>query len=323
LGLSIQKYRIGAYLRISKRENEEHSLANQRKIINEYIKEHNSLEIYNYYEDNGYSGTSFDRPELKRMIKNITTGIINVVIIKDLSRLGRNYLRVGELLDGIFPLYDTKLISIGDNIDTINNDDDNYFYTAVLNILSHSYPQDISSKVKSTFRIKKINGNFIGASVPYGYLKDFSNIHKFIIDKKTSKIVKKIFNMFLSGKSCMQIANQLNKEEILPPRLYKIEKGIANYNISKTSNYWNSKTVKYILRNKTYIGDLIQGKLTRINYKICKASKEDWIIIQNHHKAIVSRDAFDKVQSILNNTSNRVNRSGKYDKLVWSAEPIK
>ena len=154
----ISKLRIAAYIRISKKEKEVNSISNQKDLIDYYIKDKEDMKIYNYYVDNGYSGTNFDRPELKRMLKDISNKKVDIVIVKDLSRLGRNYIEVGELLHSILPLYDVKLISINDNIDGLNDEEDSYLLKGLLNIYNESYPRDISNKVKTALTTKKING---------------------------------------------------------------------------------------------------------------------------------------------------------------------
>lgn len=167
----ILKLKVAAYIRISKKEKEVNSIANQKDLIGYYIKDKEDMKIYNYYVDNGYSGTNFDRPELKRMLKDISNKKVDIVIVKDLSRLGRNYIEVGELLDSILPLYDVKLISINDNIDGLNDEEDSYLLKALLNIYNENYPRDISNKVKTALTTKKVNGKFVTSYAPYGYKK--------------------------------------------------------------------------------------------------------------------------------------------------------
>jgi hypothetical protein len=171
------------------------------------------------------------------------------------------------------------------------------------NIVNDFYARDISRKVRSTLRTKKLNGEFVGRSAPYGYLKNPDDKHKFIIDKESSLIVNKIFDWALDGKTRRDIADELNKLKILPPGLYKKNNNISNYNLTNTTQCWNPDIVDRILRNRVYTGDLIQAKATRINYRIHKLvslNSDEWIIIDNHHEPIISKDVFDKVQYILN-----------------------
>ena len=166
--------------------------------------------IYNYYVDNGYSGTNFDRPELKRMLKDISNKKVDIVIVKDLSRLGRNYIEVGELLDSILPLYDVKLISINDNIDGLNNEEDSYLLKALLNIYNENYPRDISTKVKTSLITKKVNSEYITSYAPYGYVKSRYEKNKIIIDIEAAKLVKMIFDSIEKGLSKNEIVDILN-----------------------------------------------------------------------------------------------------------------
>ena len=170
------------------------------------------MKIYNYYVDNGYSGTNFDRPELKRMLKDISNKKVDIVIVKDLSRLGRNYIEVGELLHSILPLYDVKLISINDNIDGLNDEEDSYLLKGLLNI-----PRDISNKVKTALTTKKINGEFVTSYAPYGYKKSRYEKNKIIIDTEAAKNVKMIFDSIEKGLSKKEIVDILNNKKIKTP----------------------------------------------------------------------------------------------------------
>ena len=173
--------------------------------------------------------------------------------------------------------------------------------------MNETYSYDISTKVKSVIYMKKEKGQFVGISAPFGYLKDSKDKHKYIVDEDVSKIVIKIFNMALVGKTKREISDELNRLEILPPGLYKIEKGLVNYNKTSTMDKWNPEMIGRILRNRNYTGDLIQGIAKRINYrnhKLIKTDEEDWIITENHHKAIIDKEKFDKVQDILNRRIN-------------------
>ena len=212
--IEIRRYKLAAYIRISKKEKEVNSIANQKDLIDYYIKDKVDMKIYNYYVDNGYSGTNFDRPELKRMLKDISNKKVDIVIVKDLSRLGRNYIEVGELLDSILPLYDVKLISINDNIDGLNDEEDSYLLKGLLNIYNENYPRDISNKVKTALTIKKINGEFVTSYAPYGYKKSRYKKNKITIDTEAAKTVKMIFDSIEKSLSKKEIVNILNNKKI-------------------------------------------------------------------------------------------------------------
>ena len=305
--IEIKKYKVAAYIRISKKEKEVNSIENQKDLIDYYIKDKQNLDIYNYYVDNGYSGTNFDRPELKRMINDITHKKVDIVIVKDLSRLGRNYIRVGELLDSILPLYDVKLISINDNIDGLNNEEDSYLLRALLNIYNENYPRDISNKVRTALITKKINGEFITSYAPYGYKKSRYEKNKIIIDVEAAKTVKLIFDNIEKGLSKKEIVDILNNKKIRTPMEH-----IKNTNEGKK---WNTSMITGILNNKVYTGDLIQQKRKRIsfkNHKFIKTKDDELIITKNNHKEIISKEQFEKVQDIFRH-SVKVNSNNEYD----------
>ena len=225
----MQKYKVGAYLRLSKEEfnneKESNSITNQKLIIDNYLKEHKEYKLVDYYIDDGYSGTTFDRPQYKRMIKDIVEGKVNTIIVKDLSRFGRNHIESDNYIENILPGYNVRFISIIDEIDSFKNPKSvSSIEIPLKNLMNDEYARDISEKVKSTLRIKQLNGEFIGVTAPYGYLKNSKDKHKFIIDKEASYVVKKIFNMILLGNSRKEIAEHLNSKNILTPSLYKLSK---------------------------------------------------------------------------------------------------
>ena len=225
----MQKYNVGAYLRLSKEEfnneKESNSITNQKLIIDNYLKEHKEYKLVDYYIDDGYSGTTFDRPQYKRMLKDIVEGKVNTIIVKDLSRFGRNHIESDNYIENILPGYNVRFISIIDEIDSFKNPKSvSSIEIPLKNLMNDEYARDISEKVKSTLRIKQLNGEFIGVTAPYGYLKNSKDKHKFIIDKEASYVVKKIFNMILLGNSRKEIAEHLNSKNILTPSLYKLSK---------------------------------------------------------------------------------------------------
>ena len=303
----ILKLRVAAYIRISKKEKEVNSISNQKDLIDYYIKNKENLGIYNYYVDNGYSGTDFDRPEFKRMLNDITHKRVDLVIVKDLSRLGRNYIEVGELLDSILPSYDVKLISINDNIDGLNDEEDSYLLKALLNIYNENYPRDISNKVKTALTTKKVNGEFVTSYAPYGYKKSRYEKNKIIIDTEAAKIVKMIFDNIERGLSKKEIVDILNKKKIRTPMEH-----IKNTNEGKK---WNISMITGIIKNKVYTGDLIQQKQKRIsfkNHKLIKTKEDELIITKNNHMEIISKEQFERVQDIIKH-SVKVNSNNEYD----------
>ena len=302
----MQGFNVAGYIRLSKEDrikDESNSVTNQKLIITSYIKKNEDLELFDFYIDDGYSGTTFDRPEYKRMIKDIVEGKVNTIIVKDLSRFGRNHIESDNYIENILPGYNVRFISIIDDVDSFKNPKSVCSIEIPLkNLMNDQYARDISEKVRSTLKIKQLNGEFIGVTAPYGYLKNPKDKHKFIIDKEASYIVKKIFNMILLGKSRKEIAEHLNNKNVLTPSLYKLNKENNNNEELILSKKWNAEIVNRILRNETYIGTLIQNIKTKPNYrtdKLIDVNKDEWIITENHHEPIISKDKFEEVQNIL------------------------
>ena len=240
---------------------------------------------------------------------------INCIIVKDLSRFARSHIEADMYFENIFPALNIRFISVIENIDSFENPDsmDNLI-VPFKNLLNDAYAKDISKKVKSALLTKRLNGEFIGTTATYGYLKDLKDKHKLIIDKDASKIVIKIFNDIIEGKTANEIAKELNKRGVLTPYTYKIKND--NIDIDKK---WNAKIINVILQNRVYTGDLIQGKKKVENYrthKLIKVNKDEWIITENHHKPIISKEQFNKVQEILN--KNKCARSNKEKDLFYS-----
>lgn len=310
------KYKVAAYLRLSKEEfsneKESNSITNQRQIIDNYLEEHKEYELVDYYIDDGYSGTNFDRPEFQRMLEDIKNKKIDVIIIKDLSRLGRNYIETGNFVEVVFPAMGVSVISVDENYEMDSLDYYGSDYVPLKNLFNDMYAKDISKKVRSSLIVKKHNGEFVGKLAPYGYIKDPKDKHKFLIDKNVSHIIIKIFDMILDGKSRKEVADFLNQNDILTPSEY------LNINTNKdvtVMKKWNSEMVNSILRNENYTGTLFQGKKRKLNYRVNKKiniDKENWIVTENHHEAIINKESFDKVQEILDRKS-KVNKDGSID----------
>ncbi len=304
-------FSAGIYIRLSREDDtkeESSSIKSQRDFLTNYIKE-NGYELKKEYIDDGYTGTNFERPSFKKMLKDIENNIINMVIVKDLSRLGRNNSKVTYYLDEYFPIHKVRFIAV-------NNDYDSYIENASLeyawltNGINENYCLDISKKVRTALKIRKQKGYFTGFKAPYGYQRKKEDYHKLEIDNEASKIVKRIFFLALKGFTPTKIATILSNEKTPNPSTY------ANLNrkSSITSKLWCTKTVKEILTNETYIGNLTQGKRKKINYKIKKQMnipKKDWIIIENTHEPIIEKQVFYTVQSLLDKNKN-VNKKNDY-----------
>lgn len=315
----MKKWIFGAYRRRSfdeRNEGESNSVINQKKIIEDYLVDKDDIIVYKYYVDDGYTGTDFNRPGYKEMLNDIRKKKINGVIVKDLSRLGRNYIEVGNFIEEIIPDYRLRFISVNDNVDAYK--DSNLMDTLEIpfkNLMNESYSKDTSKKMRTSLKSSKKSGNYIGKIAPYGYLKDPEDSHKLIIDKEAAENVKKIFSLALKGKSKQEIIKELQESHIATPSIYlKNRHGIE---VSKISDKWNTKMLDSILKNKTYIGMLVQGKRTRISHKthnMVRVAEDDWIIVEDRHKAIIKETIFNQVQDIIYNRNVRVNKKGVFYK---------
>ncbi len=297
-------YMAGVYSRISRDDGdkaESDSLANQREIVKTFVKRNPDIEIVEYYNDDNYSGTNFDRPDFIRMYDDIKTGKINCVIVKDLSRLGRDYIEVGNYIQRVFPRYGVRFIAINDGVDSLSKQYD--MITPIKNIFNEQYARDISNKIISTIRNKQESGKFIGAFASYGYLKDPENKHHLIVDSYAAEVVRMIFQLFCSGYGKISIAKILNEKGILCPSEYKKSIGQKYSNSHKLdqTNYWTYSTVNNILKNEIYIGNMVQHKnnASKFDYSSATVDKKDWIIVENTHEPIIDRTTWDTAQALL------------------------
>jgi len=301
------KYKVFKYIRLSSadgNEGESNSIGNQRKIIDEYLKNYPELEVVDEFVDDGVSGIIFDRPKFIEMMEAIQDGKANCIISKDLSRLGRDRIEMGRYLRRIFPAFGVRFIAINDNIDTLNDDTDGLF-VSVKSIMNDEYCRDISIKTRSALEIKRANGDFIGACPIYGYKKSKNNRNQLVIDDYPASVVRDIFRMKIDGYSSVRIANTLNERGILSPLSYKKEKGLPHpkggYS-DKDGAKWSATTIIRILNDETYTGMLVQGKVGTPNYKIqdiIQKPESEWARVANTHEAIIQKHIFDLVQKIL------------------------
>lgn len=304
-------WRAALYIRLSKEDGdkgESNSVTSQREILKEYLKLHPDIELYDYYVDDGWSGTNFDRPDFTRMMEDVYTGNVNCVIVKDLSRFGRNYSDSGNYIDKVFVKLGIRFIALNNGVDTASNNMNaatQCISVGVTNVINESIAATTSVNVRGTLNVNRAQGKFIGSFPTYGYLKDPNDHHKLIIDEETAPVVRSIFERFIAGKSIIGIAKELNEEGIPNPSMYKKLKGFNYKHPVGRSNdgLWPDSSVRRILQNEMYIGNMVQGKNTTYSYKIkqCRAiPKEDWIIVEGTHEPIVSKEIFEKAQSLFN-----------------------
>lgn len=318
-------WRVALYIRLSREDEEEkvesNSITNQRTLLMEYVKNNDEFVIYDVYVDDGYSGTDFNRPGFQRLLNDMKDGKFNTIIVKDLSRLGRNYIEVGNYIEQIFPLFKIRFISINDMIDSFKNPASmNNVIVPFKNLMNDEYCRDISMKIRSAFNTKKRNGQFVSAWAPYGYIKDPKNKYHLIIDEESAKVVKLIFKMALEGIGRNTIAKELNAMGIPNPTAYKQKVLKSNYQNSsasrsfKNDGAWTNTSISQILKNRVYVGDMVQCKERVVSYKIhkiVKNPKEDWIIVENTHEPIISREDYFKIQDILFSRDTRTEKSGE------------
>lgn len=300
------------YLRLSRddeKTSESESISNQRAFLTDYAN-HNGFDIVEIFSDDGYSGTSFDRPAFIQMIKMVEEKKINTIITKDLSRLGRDYIKTGYYLEEYFPLNNIRYIAVNDGIDTFSDGSGNDM-SAFRAVFNDMYAKDISKKVRSSLDIKKRNGKFIGSTAPYGYKKDPLDKNHLIIDDISAYFVRKIYSYFLAGESIIGIARKLTEDKVPTPSEYKHLSSAQK----QSKCIWNDTIIRRILSNPTYAGNLTQNMSTKINYKVkqkARIPKEKWITVEGTHAGIISQEDFDTVQNILTKRSySKMYRSGK------------
>ena len=305
-------YDAALYLRLSRDDIEDggakiesDSIANQRELLRSFVKSQPDIQIFDIYVDDGYSGGNFDRPEFKRMTKDIESGKVNCVIVKDLSRFGREYIEAGRWIEKIYPALNVRFISVTDQFDSNTADfSEKSFVVPVKNFLNESYCRDISGKVRSHQKIKREKGEFIGAFAPYGYRKDSENKNRLVVDAEAADVVRKIFAWKMEGFSLGAIAEKLNERQVLSPKAYKKANG-ENYNsgfVGTDTPKWSAVQIKRILVNEVYIGNLVQGKQERISYKVKKRLNKpetEWARVKDTHPAIIKQSEFEVVQKLL------------------------
>ena len=305
-------YNAVAYVRVSKediaagqvKKAESNSISNQKKLISDFVKDKQEINIVSVRTDDGYTGTNYDRPAFQLMLDDIRAGRINCVIVKDLSRFGREYIDAGKYIDRLFPYYGVRLIAINDNIDTITKDMSDELGITIRNLFNDNYCRDISIKTRSSLKVKRKNGEFTGAFVAYGYRRSDKEHNNLMIDEYPASVVQDIFKWKLAGMSQDGIARKLNEQGILSPLEYKRSLGM-NYKSGfkvKEKAVWTAIAVRRILTNELYVGTLIQGIRTTPNHKVKTVKvndKEGWCILENNHEPIVSQKTFNLVQRLL------------------------
>ena len=317
----LEEYRAMAYYRLSKDDKNEDrsrdskgeisdSILNQRKLVHAYLQNHPGITLVDEAYDDGYSGTNYDRPGFRSVLEKVQSGSVNCVIVKDLSRLGREYIETGKYLEMIFPSFGVRFIAINDDVDSEHSTAGDDIIIPIKNIMNESYCRELSKKLRNQFRIQRGNGEFLGAFASYGYCKSPDDKHKLVVDEYAAEVVRGIFSMKIKGYSQNMIADFLNQEKVLPPAEYKKSLGMkykTGFQASMQAK-WSAVTINRILNNPIYIGTLVQGKRGTPNYKIKKMrvrSEDDWVVVENNHPAVIDPLMFSIVQKMMERDTRR------------------
>ena len=292
------------------------SIINQKEFLTKYVSKQKNWILTDIYIDDGFTGTNFNRPSFIKLKKDIEQGKIDMVITKDLSRLGRDYIDTGYYLEKYFPSKNVRYISVNDGIDTFSKNSNNDI-GPFMSVVNDMYAKDISKKVRTVKRTKAEKGEFIGAFAPYGYKKNPSDITKLVVDEKVAEIVKYIFNEYVSGNGLTYIAHRLNERKIPCPSIYKQQN--CNYHCKTISGLWGHNTIKSILTNKVYIGNLIQHKGEMVSYNVKKyrlLPKSEYLIKENAHEAIIDKKTFELAQDILKRKAHNIHKKENKEHLL-------
>jgi len=307
------------YVRLSREDGdkeESNSVTGQKDLIRDYFSHHPELREYGMKVDDGYTGSNFDRPAFQEMMAEVKAGKINCIVVKDLSRFGREHLDAGEYLEKIFPFLGVRFIAINDHYDSLHsNVESDELMIPLKNLINEAYCRDTSIKIRSQFEIKRRRGDFIGSFAVFGYRKDPEDHHRLLVDDYAAGVVRDIFRWKLEGVSAGDIADRLNQTGIPTPLDYKKSLGLRAYTPfrSKAESTWSAGMALRILKNPTYIGVLEQGRVTTPSYKIKKLihkPREEWAVVPDHHEAIIDRYDFESVQRVLA-LDTRTSVSGK------------
>ena len=310
-----QLNKIGIYLRLSRDDekvSESMSIEHQRIILRKYVEDNGGI-IVDEYVDDGYSGTNFNRPGVKRLLSDAQIGKIDTIIVKDLSRFGRNYIQIGQYIDYIFPAYGIRFIALNDNVDTADKCSTAMDMMPIMNVFNEWYAANTSRKIRAVFEASQRAGKYTNWNYPYGYKVGSDDKRTAVIDEEAAKVVRRIYDLRLQGNSARTIARILTSEGIPNPTTHYTRLNGSKWN-RNCSSFWVPRTVRWILSNPTYLGNTIQHKTMRISYKnhrVVNLPESEWIVTENSHKPIISKDVWDKVQATYTSPRGRADKSGK------------
>ena len=305
-------YKAAIYVRLSKEDGdvadakkaESNSISNQKSLILNFLKDKEDIEVVSIREDDGYSGTNFDRPAFQLMMRDVQEGKIDCVVVKDLSRFGREYIDTGRYIERLFPAMGVRFIAVNDGIDSIKEDQSSEIVVPFKNLINDAYARDISIKIRSSLEAKRQNGEYVGNYCVYGYQKNEKNHNRIVPDEYASHVVQDMFRWVIRGMSLDAISARLNRMGILSPMEYRMSRGEKYYTSFKKNDVteWTPTAVRRIVTNPVYIGTLVQGKVTSPNHKIkthFEKEPEKWAVVENSHEALVTEKEFDTVQRLL------------------------
>lgn len=324
-------WNTAAYARLSMLEGTgrqgTEALQNQKALLLDFLKSRADLHLQNMYADNGETGTNFQRPAFQQMMEAVRAGKVNCIVVKDLSRFGRDYVEAGDYLEHIFPFMGVRFISITDGYDSADATTGDALKIALKNLVNTIYSRDISRKVGSVLREKQRRGEFIGAFAPYGYLRDPQDKHRLVVNAETAPVVQEIFRRKLAGESIYSIARWLNEVDIPSPFTYLYQREISSDKRFAVPRLWESAVVKSILQNAAYLGHMVQGK-DRSEFYAGKPHRRtdpsEWVIVENTHEAIIAQEDFDQVRELIRQSTERHNQQqGKYDYLGYHSNILK
>ncbi len=316
-----KNYIVGIYARLSRddgQENESVSIENQRLILQKYVDEQGWV-LHDVYVDDGISGTTFERPGVQRLLDDAKNGIINTIIVKDLSRFGRNYIQVGQYVDYIFPLYGIRFIALQDNVDTANKESSAMEMMPIMNVFNEWHAANTSKKVKSVIRAQAKDGKYHSPKAPFGYVIVDKDKRLPVVDEPAASYVRRMFDMRLKGYSVNAIRDIFNSENIPSPQRYMEEK-FGKKGDCRSLRLWSAISIKAILENPIYVGDLVQQRVTTVSYKNHKRifrDESEFLVTPNTHEAIIERDVWDRVQALKQSVSR-----GRYQKHSGITHPL-
>lgn len=292
--------RVGIYMRLSRDDDKASaSIEHQRLILREYVEEQGGT-IADEYADDGWSGTNFERPEVKRLLKDVREGKLDTVLVKDLSRFGRNYIQVGQFIDYFFPALGVRFIALNDRIDTADPNASAMDMMPIMNVFNEWHAANTSKKIRAVLDASRRSGKFTSWSYPYGYKAGDDPLRTAVVDERAAEVVRRIFDLRLKGNSARAIAKALNDEGIENPATY-FRKLNGARSSRRCAPYWSPKTVLWILKNPTYLGKTVQHRTTRISYKnhaIVRIPEEEWIVREHAHEPIVEEDVWRRAQTV-------------------------